>query len=230
MSTIKPEITIASDWGELLSAGDPNDSISCPLLVNVKPLLPGVEIILLEHVFSPAECSILIAEAEKHGFGYTEYRKSYRGNLRLMTTDYSLAAIVWERIKGLVPDRLVLNNHEYAAVGLNEMWRLAKYFPGDRFCKHCDASFEDKERQIESMFTVNIYMNGGFEGGETSFYLDGGQHDVAPESGLCLIFRQPPGRSYRHEGQELRSGLKYLFRSDIMYRKVDVSVGVDLSL
>lgn len=72
------------------------------------------------------------------------------------------------------------------------------------------------------MFTVNIYMNGGFDGGATRFYFekhDEFDHSIIPEVGSCLLFRQPPGQNYRHDGEELRSGVKYLFRSDIMYRQ-----------
>ena len=188
-----PEIRISSEWNKLLSS-DPN----CPH-VSVKPFLPDKEIILLNDVFSQSECSALVSEAEKHGFGHTDYPHSYRGNLRLITTDFSLADALWARIKNSAPLRITFDDGEYEAVGLNEVWRIAKYRPGDKFCKHCDASFVDKSRNIESMFTVNIYMNGGFEGGETSFHLDGVRHDITPHAGLCLLFRQPPGQSYYHE-------------------------------
>merc|ERR1712060_1013550 len=99
----------------------------------------------------------------------------------------------------------------------NECWRLAKYYPGDQFKGHCDAPFV-RSNDEWSMLTVNIYMNGGFEGGATRFgtnnYLS-----VTPEAGLCLLFRQPPGQQYYHDGEQLRSGVKYLFRSDVMYRR-----------
>ena len=43
---------------------------------------------------------------------------------------------------------------------------------------------------------------------------------VVPEAGRCLLFQQPPGQCYHHDGEELASGCKYLFRSDVMYRRV----------
>jgi len=43
---------------------------------------------------------------------------------------------------------------------------------------------------------------------------------VVPEAGRCLLFQQPPGQCYFHDGEELGSGCKYLFRSDVMYRRV----------
>merc|ERR1712232_170217 len=117
---------------------------------------------------------------------------------------------------------------EWDVVGLNECWRLAKYHPGDRFQGHCDASFARSDDEM-SMFTVNIYMNEGFRGGSTRVYfkdraiapcMDSASCTaVTPKTGLCLLFRQPPGQSYYHDGEQLGSGLKYLFRSDVMYRK-----------
>ena len=44
---------------------------------------------------------------------------------------------------------------------------------------------------------------------------------VAPEAGLAAVFRQPPEELLYHDGEELRRGVKYLLRTDVMYRKVD---------
>ena len=73
------------------------------------------------------------------------------------------------------------------------------------------------------MYTVNIYLNGGFEGGRTRFRDANGivEAAVIPSQGQCLIFRQPPSAAYRHDGEELLSGFKYLLRSDVMYRRLD---------
>ena len=42
---------------------------------------------------------------------------------------------------------------------------------------------------------------------------------VRPTSGLCVVFRQPPSATLRHDGEEVRAGVKYLFRSDVMYAR-----------
>jgi len=176
-------------------------------------------------LFSEEECTKLLAAAEEKGFGGTNYPKSYRGNLRLIAHDSSLADMVYERIKAVVPPEVRLPHDPddvWEAYGLNPCWRLAKYHPGDRFQGHCDAAFAKEHNKDMSMFTVNVYLNDVEDGGSTRFYFGKEKEpdfSVAPKAGLCLLFRQPPGKSYYHDGEQLGSGLKYLIRSDVMYRK-----------
>lgn len=140
--------------------------------------------------------------------------------------DQSLTDVVWGRLKGMVPPMVELDGYEWRACGLNECWRLAKYSPGDRFGAHCDANFKRNACEI-SMFTVNVYMNSVHpeHGGATRFY--GGSNArteprlvVQPEAGLAVLFRQPPEAALLHDGEELAGGEKFLFRSDVMYRRV----------
>ena len=62
MGDREKEIEIAEEWGHLLTTN--YDSVR-----NEAPMT-GKEIYLMSNVFSPEECEMLIAEAEKHGFGY----------------------------------------------------------------------------------------------------------------------------------------------------------------
>merc|ERR1712137_485 len=83
-------------------------------------------------------------------------------------------------------------------------------------------STKPKEVVQKSMYTVNIYMNSGFEGGETVFTKEDMKTPiltVQPKAGLCLIFRQPRHTYLYHLGETLKSGRKVLFRSDVMYER-----------
>ena len=258
----KREIRVTSSWGSLLE-----HRLSAPSSAR---RIGAHDVWLVDGLFSPEECTVLLAHAEAHGFGTTHYEPTYRGNLRLTTIDKTLADAVWERLRESVPSSLTLSKPEseaergdlwweqypdadgvWEACGLNECWRLAKYRAGDRFLCHCDEAFvrtTDNGRTSDgradggatremSMLTVNIYMNGDFEGGRTRFFLrqdwweqfganyrlkEGAEADAAvvPAPGRCLLFQQPPGRGYYHDGEAVFSGCKYLFRSDVMYRKV----------
>lgn len=143
--------------------------------------------------------------------------------------DESFASAVWARLIDIIPPVVEEEGRTFQAVGLNPRWRLAKYVPGDVFKSHVDAFYEDMSqgfgRGQKSMYTVNIYMNEDFEGGNTAFAFQASQspvrvYDVVPKTGLCLLFRQPPKEHYSHEGKVVESGFKHLFRSDVMYRAV----------
>uniref|UniRef100_A0A7S3C1Q9 Prolyl 4-hydroxylase alpha subunit domain-containing protein n=1 Tax=Haptolina ericina TaxID=156174 RepID=A0A7S3C1Q9_9EUKA len=256
------EIHVKSEWGTLLDRHQ----------VLTARRVGSHNIWLVDELLSIKECARLLSRAEAYGFGTTHYEPSYRGNLRLTTIDASLARVVWERIRALVPRTITLRkpddeaekaalwwDHyphaegEWEAYGLNECWRLAKYRAGDRFLCHCDEAYvgsSPQEGRLDavaemSMLSVNIYMNGGFDNGRTRFFLrddwrqqlkliqdasgemryhakeHGAEPDlsVVPTVGQCLLFQQPPGQCYYHDGEELGSGCKYLFRSDVMYRR-----------
>ena len=56
-----------------------------------------------------------------------------------------------------------------------------------------------------------IYLNEGMEGGATKFH----GLKVKPKTGMALIFAHKIG----HEGEVITNGVKYVLRSDIMYRR-----------
>ena len=209
------EVEVTADWRHLLADGPEAACVERVLDLDA----------FTQQVLAPAECEALVAEAERVGFGRTGYPKAYRGNLRLIATDAALAAALWGRIAPHIPATQTDEaGAQWDACGLNECFRLAKYFPGDEFGAHCDAAFKrDGER---SMYTVNIYLNGGFSGGATRFYDgNGGRgsrapiHSVQPTPGLACMFRQPPEQAYLHDGERLHTHVKYLLRTDVMYRR-----------
>jgi hypothetical protein len=61
-----------------------------------------------------------------------------------------------------------------------------------------------------------VYLNQGFEGGETNFYREDRRHrlQVEPEKGKALVFWHPQ----LHEGAAVLQGRKYVLRTDVMYR------------
>jgi len=55
-----------------------------------------------------------------------------------------------------------------------------------------------------------IYLNEDYEGGQTRF----SNISIEPKTGTALIFLH----SLEHEGSAVTSGVKYVLRSDIMYK------------
>ena len=48
-----------------------------------------------------------------------------------------------------------------------------------------------------------------------------------PRAGRACVFRQPPDASYMHDGEELSGGVKYLLRTDVMYRRQHDAICID---
>lgn len=168
---------------------------------------------LIEGFWSPEKCRDFIFKSEKAGYDDATVDtekgarviESVRNNQRVIYEEHQLAADIWSQLKPLAPARIGRSQ----AVGLNEMFRFYKYQPGQQFKKHIDQSFIRDDREA-SYYTFMIYLNEDFKGGETAF------HDIVikPCQGMALIFLH----SLEHEGSEVLEGVKYVLRTDIMYR------------
>ncbi len=65
-----------------------------------------------------------------------------------------------------------------------------------------------------SLFSVLVYFNGNFQGGETRF-MEQIEATVKPIAGKVAIFQH----KIRHEGCEVIKGTKYAVRTDVIYKK-----------
>lgn len=179
------------------------------------------------NVLSNTECVAIIAATNDLGYGYTAYNKDLRGNLRLICDDPGLANALWLRVRPLLPADLSVDfeGRRWVPTGLNSRFRFAKYYPGDRFSHHCDDCVVWSPNR-RSMFTLNIYLNDNRAA--TRVYLDQTQHepqdkdvsgyfDCVPLAGSALVFQQLPTAQVLHEGRRVKSGFKYLMRSDIWF-------------
>ncbi len=158
------------------------------------------------------ECEQLITWTEAIGYeaapittnyGF-EMRPDVRNNTRVIVDDVERASWLWERLRPHAPP--VFEGH--AAVGLNERFRFYRYDPGERFAPHRDGAFRRANGE-QSRLTFMVYLNGGFTGGETNF----DDVTITPQTGLGLLF----DHRLIHEGAAVRSGRKYVLRSDVMY-------------
>jgi hypothetical protein len=183
-----------------------------------KQQLVDDDIFVIRGFLSPEECAQHIALSEARGYedapittgrGFV-MRKDVRDNARVMVDDPTLAAALWERAREFVPSEWF----GWRAVGLNERFRYYRYNVNQRFAAHTDGYFE-RDNGERSHFTFMVYLNEGFEGGATNFYLSRLPLRVVPETGLALVFfhRQ------LHEGAPVERGRKYVLRTDVMYRK-----------
>ncbi len=187
----------------------------------LKRELDADQVFELLEFLSPAECDELIALSE--GVGYHDAPittsagfilvKDVRDNLRVMHDDPALAGRLFERAREALPARRL----HWGLHALNERFRFYRYDVGQKFDIHSDGCFR-RSPEEESLFTFMIYLNDDFTGGETNFYHNNGRLrlSVRPERGKALVF----WHRQLHEGAPVRTGRKYVLRSDVMYRQV----------
>jgi predicted 2-oxoglutarate/Fe(II)-dependent dioxygenase YbiX len=164
-------------------------------------------------LLTPDECRQWIETAEAAGFGDApidgsfgpEVRKEIRNNDRAMMVMPAESERLWLAAKEHIP----CHYGDWHAVGVNECLRFYRYDIGQRFEWHHDGMFR-RSNQEHSKLTYMIYLNDGFEGGETSF----AGATVTPAAGLALFFLH----HLRHKGQPVTRGRKYVLRTDVMYR------------
>ena len=154
-----------------------------------------------------------------------------------LIVDGLLAACIWDRLMPHLPDidgRVPIGLHGDGRRGGAGQIKLYRYAKGQQFGLHVDQSWKGEGPGEETEYTFLVYLNsrgepadGRTEGGEQP--LLGGDTvfmktakvelcRVAPERGLGLLHAHGR-RCLLHEGEEVRRGVKYLLRADIMYRR-----------
>ncbi|KAL8992924.1 MAG: hypothetical protein Q9169_006730 [Polycauliona sp. 2 TL-2023] len=172
------------------------------------------------------------------GFNGQEVDTESRLCGRTIWDNPDLASRIWNRCKDHLPeiceveqaphvtgDSLLMKGWRFGVVGLNERMRFLRYHDGDYFRPHFDGTYRTKEKTI-SFFTLHLYLNEAdedsvLEGGATTFHaLDwsGRKLDVVPKVGRVLVFQQ---KGLLHSGADVKRGIKYTMRTDVMHQKIN---------
>ncbi|SHH70113.1 2OG-Fe(II) oxygenase [Massilia sp. CF038] len=171
-------------------------------------------VITIENFLTAAECQRYIDHGETIGYvpsevnlpGGSRRAEEIRNNDRVLYDDPTLASRLFERARPLLPEQI----GDCRLHGFNERMRFYRYGPNEYFKWHRDGSFAPSP-EVASLLTFMIYLNDGFEGGDTEFK----SGVVTPAAGMALIF---PHRLL-HQGAAVCSGTKYVLRTDVMYRQ-----------
>jgi prolyl 4-hydroxylase len=171
----------------------------------------------IRDVLSPTECAALIQRIESlqpvvatiNTASGTRVNRDVRNNDRVIFEDQSLADPRYVRIRSKAP----LEIHGMRPVGANELFRCYRYKPGMRFASHGDSAFIRNDHE-QSFYSFLVYLNEGFTGGATTF-ITKPEVAIQPETGMGLLCQHP----IIHEGSVVLSGVKYVARSDLMYRR-----------
>ena len=196
------------------------------------PGVPGA--FMLTGLLSRRECALLVNVAESMGFSpdhpVGQPEPTGIDACEWLVSD-ALQATIFQRAAPFAP---IIRG--CAACGLNARWRFFRYDKGARYRPHIDGSWvgpgldasgkyiHDFRGDRRSRLTFLMYLNEGFQGGNTTFYLpspDGnGQleaHGVQPMCGAVLCFPQGNTASLVHEGSTVKGGRKYVIRTDMLF-------------
>lgn len=163
----------------------------------------------LDAVYSKDECERFIEIVESHHPGLATNNIQYRNQHRVIIDDPVMAANLFDRINYSFPQTI----EEFSLSRLNERLRFYKYVEGQHFTPHMDHWYQASDTEI-SLFSVLVYFNEDFEGGETRF-MEQLDAVVQPKTGKVAAFQH----KIRHEGCVVTKGIKYAMRTDVMYRK-----------
>lgn len=174
-------------------------------------------ILELPAVFTAAECADWIRRIQSAGTELatintnrgSQVESQILNNRRVIFDDPDGANQLFEKVKDQVPQTI----HDMSLAGVNERLRCYEYQAGHRFAPHSDGPFIRGEGE-RSWYTYMVYLNEGFDGGETLFFVEP-EVVITPRAGAALIFQHP----IIHEGSEVRAGVKYVVRTDLMYRR-----------
>lgn len=177
---------------------------------------------ILRGVFSKQECMDIIKAVEsKHDKEPVSMIPGTRS--QFACRDSSMSNIVWERVKEFFPETL----DNGTVVGLQTIWRHAKYFPGQSVFGHMDFRHADENDPcIASRVSFTVYLNDSeFSGGETTFVknlkLDGSFdteiYSSIPQAGSVIVFYQSVPE-FSHCAKIVKNGCKSIMRADVMYK------------
>jgi prolyl 4-hydroxylase len=175
-------------------------------------------------LFTAAECAdILAGIAGAEWLAATVNRAEgravdarVRDNTVAIVRDPALAGELFRRVRPHVPARMSAEiggktRADMDAAGVFLPLRVYRYEVGQHFGLHEDQSYFGKDGEM-SLLTLLVYLNDGFEGGETEFPEQ--QRTVAPVTGAALLFQH----RVLHAGNRVSAGTKYVLRTDVLYR------------
>lgn len=150
------------------------------------PSVPGA--MLLTGVLTPLECAQFIVAAER--LGYTPDAVDGIDNV-VWLADPALLGPLYQRVQSLLPQTL----EGHALTGINARLRLFRYYPGAVYRPHIDGAWPGSGLNAEGIYTDDafdgqqhsrltflVYLNDGFEGGTTTYFLPGDEAEVKAEA------------------------------------------------
>ena len=197
----------------LTEAGDPQDVPAGEVLSNIP------RVMLFRGAFTPAECAFLMDRPASH-FRPARVADGGRGErvdpVRT-SEEVTIHPLIEDPAVHAINRRLAALSR--TSVDQGEPLQLLRYKIGQQFRPHVDAISGDNRRP----FTVLLYLNDGYAGGETLFVRTG--LEVKGRTGDVLVFSNlgEDGSAEplsAHAGLPVREGIKFIASRWIRERRV----------
>ncbi|AYV80634.1 MAG: hypothetical protein Harvfovirus3_79 [Harvfovirus sp.] len=124
--------------------------------------------------------------------------------------DQATSDLLYDRLKQIIPIDNQLN-----IVTNNNLIAFGCYQPGQEFGIHTDTGlYYNKEKHLATRYTLLIYLNDNFDGGQTTFY-DSALNElcsIIPKKGLALLF----DIDLAHKGNKVLNNCKYWIGIEII--------------
>jgi hypothetical protein len=193
---------------------------------------------LLQNALTHKECHQIVQTATHLGF-----RPDHPVSIENPTgidscewfVDASIRDKLYARVQQCLPQTVENEKGDTIATlkSINPRWRLFRYGQDCVYRPHIDGSWPesrlneegayecDESGATRSYYTLLMYLNQGFEGGETKFYFASPEgmvcRGIVPLQGALMIFPQANTASLIHEGSRVTKGTKYVVRTDVLY-------------
>lgn len=208
--------------------------------------IPSKDVLFVHPILTESQIQTLKDFTDEHATFWheDENNKAYRNAYTVEFYHHELAKLIFDHVKNELPQTLSIDRNdefehliaagEWVIDSVPDRLLLAKYNPGGHFSPHTDGNCVH-DFNHRTLYSIIIYLS-ECEGGETAFYeydalkkmiqidniwripTEYELHKVTPEGGKCLVFRQ----TLVHEGCPIIDGVKYIIRSDVMYRRKEL--------
>jgi len=194
---------------------------------------------VVHNALNEDQCAELLDQVNAKGFtpallniggGVQVLASDVRDGLRVIVDSQPLTQYLFEILQPHLPQTVEKAGKRRQLVGLNERCRFLCYTPGHVFEPHFDGRFWRTPPHPNagdcSLVTLQLYLNNvpPENGGATSFLgrpenkMEPKKISLQPRAGSVLLFTQ----DLRHEGSEVKAGVKYTMRTEAMYRQIGV--------
>jgi prolyl 4-hydroxylase len=165
-----------------------------------------LQILEVENFWPLEFCISFIESMEKIGFTSIKYERNKdrtRYNQMLRFENDEISKVIFDGLRKALKGKIY--NQKFISV--HESIRIYKYEKTDEFKRHIDMGIKIAHN-IQSKYSILLYLNDKFTGGNTSF----GKMKIKPKMGSLILFPH----NLKHSGQKINSGTKYILRTDLI--------------